>query len=172
MEWLGVPTLTKNTELTTLVLLLYCIVSLTLLRGSYVHITSSSNCYEVLFTNVGNVTAFFNPRTTFWAYIFLLFFKFSAEERNSKLSVEKSQLTDSVNELESEIAACHAKESELLDFMEKMTAKCTQLQSTLTVIQAQVCLTGVCFFFSNLRNIARFGSLPSPVLSIFLAGAH
>lgn len=61
----------------------------------------------------------------------------NAEERNSKLSVEKSQLTDSVNELESEIAACHAKESELLDFMEKMTAKCTQLQSTLTVIQAQ-----------------------------------
>lgn len=73
----------------------------------------------------------------------------SAEERNASISVEKSQLTDAVNELESELGACHAKESELLDFMEKMTAKCTQLQSTLTVIQAQVCLRNFVLFCEN-----------------------
>jgi hypothetical protein len=38
------------------------------------------------------------------------------------------------------MAAVHAKESELLDYIEKMTAKCTQLQSTLSVIHAQVCI--------------------------------
>ncbi|XP_028391499.1 coiled-coil domain-containing protein 186-like [Dendronephthya gigantea] len=62
---------------------------------------------------------------------------FNSDESNQKLIMEKLQLTDTVNELQSEMAAVHAKESELLDFMEKMTAKCTQLQSTLSVIQAQ-----------------------------------
>jgi hypothetical protein len=49
------------------------------------------------------------------------------------------------------MAAVHAKESELLDYIEKMTAKCTQLQSTLSVIQAQVCLN--CF---NEQNFGPF----------------
>ncbi|CAB4008727.1 Hypothetical predicted protein [Paramuricea clavata] len=62
---------------------------------------------------------------------------FNSEESNQKLSVEKTQLTYTVSELQSEMAAVHAKESELLDYIEKMTAKCTQLQSTLSVIQAQ-----------------------------------
>jgi hypothetical protein len=44
------------------------------------------------------------------------------------------------------MAAVHAKESELLDYIEKMTAKCTQLQSTLSVIQAQVCFN---YFLMN-----------------------
>ena len=62
---------------------------------------------------------------------------FNSEESNQTLSVEKTQLTDAVSELQSEMAAVHSKESELLDYTEKMTAKCTQLQSTLSVIQAQ-----------------------------------
>ncbi len=67
-----------------------------------------------------------------------LYFSVSSEDSNQKLSVEKTQLSYTVNELKSEMAAVHAKESELLDYIEKMTAKCTQLQSTLSVIQAQV----------------------------------
>ena len=66
------------------------------------------------------------------------FFYFSSEESSKKLSEDKIQLTHTVNELQSEMAAVHAKESELLDYIKKMTAKCTQLQSTVSVIQAQV----------------------------------
>ena len=74
-----------------------------------------------------------------------------------------------MNELQSEMAAVHAKESELLDYIEKMTAKCTQLQSTLSVIQAQVCTKIFQYMFrrSNLRCRNKMSGIINKNIEIF-----
>ena len=55
-----------------------------------------------------------------------------------KLNALDAEQKSHILELESEIAACHTKESELLGFTEKMTTHDAHLQSEISAVQAKV----------------------------------
>lgn len=65
-------------------------------------------------------------------YIYMYYFLNSEVEMVKQLTSVESEQKKTIADLEADILACHTKESELLAFSEKMTAKNAELQSTIS----------------------------------------
>ena len=65
-------------------------------------------------------------------YIYTYYFLNSEVEMVKQLTSVESEQKKTIADLEADILACHTKESELLAFSEKMTAKNAELQSTIS----------------------------------------